>query len=573
MAENIQDPNFADNLTSLENDSVLIPSTPEAQQATISALDASAQKDKKRGMQAILTGTEQTPEIEEANAIAAHRQEKEKQERLSIQQQEQNSALAAENQKLIEELQANIDYAKQNGLSSVALETKLKTLEAAKSKLIGGQGMEPLPTELVKNTPEQLDQPQALEQGTQEEVPNYNQEPSRNVSTKVNYNSTSIQPSISKVTELANQINTEKTIQAAQDLSLQDEIEAQKEVLKKAQTKLDSEDLSLKSIDNDRFWNSKTTWQKVVMGIGMFLGAAGSSPRNLGVAAIERAIEKDIESQKLDNANILAKRQDAFKRVSMEISRLSDLSNNQDKKDRLALAQQMADAKQNEIAQERFEKAKAMQYKDFILRNNIKLENLSATQIAQIFKPEDFKAAQILRTEYNSETRNMGTAKVVASYNRILESVSNPSAAGDVAMIFNYMKMLDPGSVVRESEYRTAAEAGALPDRLMQKYYDGLKSGRTLSPTQRADFKNRSAKMLSGQLKAQRMINLRYSKLSSNQGIPSSLVVDDYNLEAISPREALWQKKSAENPNLSRKNFDKSVDKKIEQNPAFKKFE
>jgi hypothetical protein len=167
----------------------------------------------------------------------------------------------------------------------------------------------------------------------------------------------------------------------------------------------------------------------------------------------------------------------------------------------------------------------------------------------------------------------MGTNKVVASYKRIGEAAKNPSAAGDLAMVFNYMKMLDPGSVVRESEFRNAASAGALTDRYAQKMYDQIVSGRFLSPPQRQDFLRRSGRLLKGQLDSQKLIDDRYKRLSRNSGIPHQLVVEEYSLNTFSPREVLWEKKKASNSKLKRSDFDKSVDRLIEQGKLSKKFE
>ena len=55
--------------------------------------------------------------------------------------------------------------------------------------------------------------------------------------------------------------------------------------------------------------------------------------------------------------------------------------------------------------------------------------------------------------------------KVRDAFNRVVTSAEDPSAAGDLALIFNFMKTLDPGSVVRESEFSTAAQAGSFLDR------------------------------------------------------------------------------------------------------------
>ena len=58
-------------------------------------------------------------------------------------------------------------------------------------------------------------------------------------------------------------------------------------------------------------------------------------------------------------------------------------------------------------------------------------------------------------------------------------------------MIFNFMKMLDPGSVVRESEFATAANAAGVPDRI-RNTYNRVLSGERLAKNQRADFINQS---------------------------------------------------------------------------------
>ena len=95
----------------------------------------------------------------------------------------------------------------------------------------------------------------------------------------------------------------------------------------------------------------------------------------------------------------------------------------------------------------------------------------------------------MLRGEFTKATK--GFADVNDSYGRIKASVVNTSPAGDLSLIFNYMKMLDPASVVRESEFATAAATGTYGDRiqvLMQK----ISTGKKLSDNQRRDFVGRA---------------------------------------------------------------------------------
>ena len=87
------------------------------------------------------------------------------------------------------------------------------------------------------------------------------------------------------------------------------------------------------------------------------------------------------------------------------------------------------------------------------------------------------------RKEYSDQTK--GYQEVKSAYGRVL--ASQETAAGDLALIFNYMKMLDPGSVVREGEFATAQNATGVPERI-QNLYNNLVRGERLNPDQRKMF-------------------------------------------------------------------------------------
>lgn len=61
-------------------------------------------------------------------------------------------------------------------------------------------------------------------------------------------------------------------------------------------------------------------------------------------------------------------------------------------------------------------------------------------------------------------------------------------AAGDIALIFSFMRMLDPGSVVREGEFATAQNAAGIPDQIRNVYNRALE-GTRLNPNQRTQFR------------------------------------------------------------------------------------
>ena len=116
------------------------------------------------------------------------------------------------------------------------------------------------------------------------------------------------------------------------------------------------------------------------------------------------------------------------------------------------------------------------------------------------FKKGDnqFDKEDKLRKEFEKGTKDF--IKVRDAFGRIQASASDPSAAGDLALIFNFMKVLDPGSTVREGEFATAASAAGIDQRLRAQYNKVIE-GTRLGDTQRSDFVNRAQKLYASQLK------------------------------------------------------------------------
>jgi hypothetical protein len=115
-----------------------------------------------------------------------------------------------------------------------------------------------------------------------------------------------------------------------------------------------------------------------------------------------------------------------------------------------------------------------------------------AKQITAGIIPADKRpdAETKFRTEYNNQTK--GFQEVKSAYSRVL--ASEDSAVGDLSLIFGYMKMLDPGSVVREGEFATAQNAAGVPERITN-IYNKVVSGERLSKSQRDSFKGQAGKL------------------------------------------------------------------------------
>ena len=131
-----------------------------------------------------------------------------------------------------------------------------------------------------------------------------------------------------------------------------------------------------------------------------------------------------------------------------------------------------------------------------------------------------------LRKEWSGSPVTKDTQVIASSYQKIQEVQDNPSPAGDISLIFNYMKMLDPASVVREGEQATAASAAAVPDRI-RNAYNLLIEGEKLTPNQRKDFVNKARSTYKGQLAVQKTVDDKIRRVIKKRGLDESMVIDE----------------------------------------------
>jgi hypothetical protein len=93
-----------------------------------------------------------------------------------------------------------------------------------------------------------------------------------------------------------------------------------------------------------------------------------------------------------------------------------------------------------------------------------------------------------LRGDFRSEPVYKGFQEIESAYSQINAGLNSKSPAGDLAAATKFMKLLDPTSVVRESELSMAMKATGALDRLYN-YANLVATGQKLTPTQREDFR------------------------------------------------------------------------------------
>jgi hypothetical protein len=153
---------------------------------------------------------------------------------------------------------------------------------------------------------------------------------------------------------------------------------------------------------------------------------------------------------------------------------------------------------------------------------------VSALMQQRLKGPKDtFKDVQALRKEFTGLSRIKNFSDVTEAYTRIIKSAKDPSAAGDLALIFNYMKVLDPASVVRESEFAAAAKAGGLGPRI-QAAVEQIEKGTRLAPEQRADFVNRATQLYQGAEEQARPIYQTYEEIATARGFDPKKALPEF---------------------------------------------
>jgi hypothetical protein len=130
----------------------------------------------------------------------------------------------------------------------------------------------------------------------------------------------------------------------------------------------------------------------------------------------------------------------------------------------------------------------------------LELEGLKAT--GGLDPVKSFEQEEKLRKEYQTRTKVYG--ELGTTYNNIKSSSEAKNGPGDIALITGFMKMLDPGSVVRETEFATARDTAGLYERLLNTSQK-LQSGQlfSLDSKQRQEYVNLAKQYLdSAQKKA-----------------------------------------------------------------------
>lgn len=136
-----------------------------------------------------------------------------------------------------------------------------------------------------------------------------------------------------------------------------------------------------------------------------------------------------------------------------------------------------------------------------------------------------------LADDYRTQSKGFKEAKDAYSQLSATLGSATTSPAATLAAATKFMKILDPGSVVRESELGMALAASGVIDRALN-YFSTLQSGQKLTPTQAADFKKVSQQIYEAAQTVQRDIDKDYQAKAKGYGLRPEMVTQDLGQNA-----------------------------------------
>jgi hypothetical protein len=182
-------------------------------------------------------------------------------------------------------------------------------------------------------------------------------------------------------------------------------------------------------------------------------------------------------------------------------------------------------------AQSEFERQAAEQYGkgtpayQQAMRNWLLKQSTHAPAPSMTFNTGEkgFKHSVDLANAFRQEPIYKAHQEVTNSYGQITAALENPSGASDLAAATKFMKLLDPGSVVRESELVMAMQTSGLLDR-MTNYATQIITGQKLTPTQRQDFRTMTDKLFSESRNLYNQKRNQYAGIAQKYGLDPEVI-------------------------------------------------
>jgi len=162
-----------------------------------------------------------------------------------------------------------------------------------------------------------------------------------------------------------------------------------------------------------------------------------------------------------------------------------------------------------------------------IRKRNIEIDKLIYDRDNPPMDYEKIRTESTLRKEFNNLFEVAQMREMKTMYDKVNISAKEDSAAGDISLIFAYMKMLDPRSTVREGEAATVQNARGIPEGI-RNMFNKAREGKGLEASQRASFVKASKALMAGTIENYKPVYEAYVDIANRKGFEVEDVVIDY---------------------------------------------
>lgn len=140
------------------------------------------------------------------------------------------------------------------------------------------------------------------------------------------------QPDAHDLVQADKEVKRSLAMEKAQQLTVMEEQQKLEEQKQKATQDLEDTQAAWKDLDPNRFWKDSSVGEKVGLFVSMFIGGLGSGltgKPNAAVQVINQYIDRDIQNQKLNRDQALAKKDYGLKLIQQQIDTFKAKTDNQ----------------------------------------------------------------------------------------------------------------------------------------------------------------------------------------------------------------------------------------------------
>ena len=146
-----------------------------------------------------------------------------------------------------------------------------------------------------------------------------------------------------------------------------------------------------------------------------------------------------------------------------------------------------------------------------------------------------FDNTMSLRKEYSTNPLTKAFGEMRTTYDIINSSLEMQNAAGDMAAATKFMKLLDPGSVVRESELMMAMNATGLMDKVTN-FATNIIKGTKLGSEQRVEFADATRQIMAAAASRQQNLANYYRGIAKDNELNADHVAPGSVFEIPKPK-------------------------------------